>query len=175
MKCPACGNQLTEMAVQEIHVDVCQGGCKGVWFDRFELQKVDEAHEAAGEPLLDVARDPQLVVDHARQRHCPKCETIPLMRHFFSVKRDIEVDECPQCAGMWLDQGELARIRTQFATESERREAAQTMFAEVFDDDLARMRSESEEKNAKARKIASIFRFICPTYYIPGKQKWGAF
>ena len=27
----------------------------------------------------------------------------------------------------------------------------------------------------KARRIAHAFRFICPSYYIPGKQSWGAF
>jgi len=26
-----------------------------------------------------------------------------------------------------------------------------------------------------ARKIANAFKFICPSYYIPGKQAWGAF
>jgi len=24
-------------------------------------------------------------------------------------------------------------------------------------------------------KISNMFRFICPSYYIPGKQDWGAF
>ena len=26
-----------------------------------------------------------------------------------------------------------------------------------------------------ARKVARIFKFISPSYYIPGKQGWGAF
>jgi len=26
-------------------VDVCQNGCGGIWFDNFELEKVDEKHE----------------------------------------------------------------------------------------------------------------------------------
>jgi hypothetical protein len=37
------------------------------------------------------------------------------------------------------------------------------------------MEPESQEKAEKARKVANMFRFICPSYYIPGKQDWGAF
>jgi len=35
------------------------------------------------------------------------------------------VDECPKCAGFWLDAGELAGIRSEFATQEERKAAAQ--------------------------------------------------
>ena len=63
MNCPACPNQLQQMTVDDITVDVCKGGCGGIWFDNFELKKFDEPHEAAGEELLDVDRDQSLVVD----------------------------------------------------------------------------------------------------------------
>ncbi len=124
MKCPACGNALTEKTVDPITLDVCQGGCGGIWFDNFELQKVDE---------------------------------------------------CPACAGMWLDEGELASIRDQYPTEAERKRATEDYFNDVFGHELAQMQAESEEKREKAGRIARIFRFICPSYYISGKQSWGAF
>ena len=53
MKCPACKNDLEEIIIDDIAVDACQNGCGGIWFDRFEHQKVDEPHESAGEKLLD--------------------------------------------------------------------------------------------------------------------------
>ncbi len=37
------------------------------------------------------------------------------------------------------------------------------------------MRAESEENALKAQRFARMFRFICPSYYVPGKQLWGAF
>jgi uncharacterized protein len=37
MKCPACFNELTQLQVGSLVVDVCQGGCGGIWFDAFEL------------------------------------------------------------------------------------------------------------------------------------------
>jgi Zn-finger nucleic acid-binding protein len=113
MKCPACFNELTEIQVGDLQVDVCQGGCGGIWFDVFELQRVDEADEAAGEALLQVRRDEHVHVDPARKRQCPRCPDVKLHRHFFSAKRRVEVDQCPNCGGYWLDAGELAQIRAE--------------------------------------------------------------
>jgi Zn-finger nucleic acid-binding protein len=115
MKCPACFNELTELQIGTLTVDACQGGCGGIWFDAFELQKVDEESETAGQPLLHIQRDEQLVVDSSRKRECPHCAGMKLHRHFFSAKRRVEVDECPNCGGYWLDAGELALIRAEKA------------------------------------------------------------
>ena len=113
MKCPACFNPLKEIQVGSLKVDVCQGGCGGVWFDAFELERVDEENEAAGEPLLHIQRDEGVVVDSSRKRDCPRCAGIKLHRHYFSAKRRVEVDQCPNCGGYWLDSGELEQIRTE--------------------------------------------------------------
>lgn len=111
MKCPACLHELAEVQVGAVSVDVCHGGCGGIWLDAFELQRVDEKREAAGERLTDIHRDPKLRVDHTRKRDCPRCDGIKLRRHLFSPKSTVEVDHCPNCAGYWLDAGELDKIR----------------------------------------------------------------
>ena len=113
MKCPACFNELSQTQVGSLQVDVCQGGCGGIWFDAFELQRVDEEEESTGEPLLQIKRDERIVVDTSRKRDCPRCTGIRLHRHFFSAKRKVEVDQCPNCGGYWLDAGELAQIRSE--------------------------------------------------------------
>ena len=112
MKCPACFNNLTEAQVGSLKVDICQGGCGGVWFDAFELQRVDEESEAAGDRLLHIERDEELVMDTKRKRECPRCSGIKLYRHSFSPKVHVQVDECPNCGGYWLDAGELAQVRS---------------------------------------------------------------
>jgi len=129
------------MQVGKVVVDVCQGGCGGIWFDAFELQQVDDQTEAAGEAMLHIQRDPRIQVDPNRKRACPKCEGIKLQRHFFSAKRRIEVDECPNCGGYWLDAGELAQIRQ----EKEQAAAAGQMRTALSSADiryLYRMRAE---------------------------------
>ena len=121
MKCPACDRDLKSLQVGSVTVDVCERGCGGIWFDAFELKKVDEEHEAAGEHLTSIQRDPQVKVDAERKRQCPRCEGIKLQRHLFSRTSKVLVDHCPNCAGYWLDAGELAQIR---AEQSPGRQAA---------------------------------------------------
>ena len=113
MKCPACFNPLTEIQVGSVAVDVCQNGCGGIWFDAFELERVDDEKETGGDLLVDIHRNEKVVVDTSRKRECPRCEGIKLQHHFFSAKRKVEVDQCPNCGGYWLDAGELAQIRAE--------------------------------------------------------------
>jgi Zn-finger nucleic acid-binding protein len=120
IKCPACFNALTSVQVGTVNVDVCRA-CGGIWFDAFELQRVDEEHETAGDWLLQVEREPRIQVDTQRKRECPRCEGVKLKRRFYSPRRQVEIDECPGCGGYWLDAGELEKIREE--TETARQEA----------------------------------------------------
>ena len=129
MKCPACDNILSQMAVGNLRLDVCRGACGGIWFDAFELQRVDEPHESAGLGLVNIERDPSIRLDPARKRACPRCAGVKLKRHYFSAKRRVEIDLCPGCGGYWLDAGELDKIRNEMgdtAREQEIREVRQT-------------------------------------------------
>ena len=134
MNCPACGHPLSTTSAGGVTVDVCDGGCGGIWFDRFELAKGDEVAETAGGELLDVRRDPAVQVDPSKRYLCPKCtDDVVMMRHFWSVKRAVTIDQCPECSGVFLDAGELAGIRAEFPTEQARNAAADAYFAEVVD------------------------------------------
>ncbi len=113
MQCPACDKVLTEMHYGHILVDVCDHGCGGTWFDAFELNKVDEPHELPGSPAPHVASNKKFTFDAPAKRFCPRCSQQPMRRRFFSPKRRVEIDECPQCGGIWLDAGELERIRAE--------------------------------------------------------------
>ena len=41
LRCPSCGNRLVEVERSTILIDACQG-CRGVWLDRGELDKIIE-------------------------------------------------------------------------------------------------------------------------------------
>lgn len=166
MNCPTCNSELSQASIEQIQLDICDKGCGGIWFDRFELHKMDEQHEFTDENLLEVlAVASPATYNQSEKRKCPKCEGITMMKHFFSVKREVQVDHCPSCAGYWLDEGELFKIRKQFKTEEERNEAAANYFAELFDGDLAKMKAESAEKAEQAQNIARMFRLITPSFY----------
>ncbi len=175
MICPACEHNMTEKEIQQIKVDVCAGGCGGIWFDGHELKKIDEPHEAVGQDLLEVEYDPEVVVDESQRRDCPHCDAIVMMRHFSSIKREVEVDECPSCGGFFLDRGELNSLREQYSSEEDRSEAANKMFGDMFDDDLEDVHEAGRQRVEAGKRLSRMFRFLLPSYYIPGKQKWGVY
>lgn len=176
MDCPACGHALSPTTAGDLTVDACAGGCGGIWFDHYELRKVDEGTESAGEALLDIPRDPAVVVDRAKRYRCPKCtDGVVMMRHFWSVKREVTIDECPECGGVFLDAGELRTIRGEFPTEAARHAAADAYFHEVADPLLDAQRAADAEELARAQRFAHALRFVTPSWYIPGKQAGAAF
>ena len=113
MVCPACENNLSQLVAAGVVLDVCSGGCGGIWFDSFELNKVEAAQETTGDVQISIPRDPARKVDYQKRRTCPKCADVVLMRHYYSKLRRVVVDECPSCAGFWLDAGELENIRSE--------------------------------------------------------------
>ena len=176
MNCPTCKTSLTSIKVGDLTVDACQNGCGGIWFDRFELGKVNEQNESAGESLLNIPRKQPSTSNGAEQPrlNCPKCGIV-MMRHFSNVSRKVVIDECPKCAGTWLDAGELAAIRTMNESDAGKAKNANAYFNELFAKQLVAARNETAAHLEKSQKIAKMFRFICPSTYIPGKQDWGAF
>jgi len=162
MTCPACGGALTPVDVPGLTVDVCRDGCAGIWFDRSELRSVDEPVENAGEALVGLAGTPRVIVDATGRRRCPRCPDSVLMRHFYSATRAVAVDECPTCAGTWLDGGELAEIRAEYASGGDRRQAVQLLAEEILANDrMALMRKQLDEElpfydASRSRIVASL-------------------
>ena len=165
MKCPACQNTLTEIKAGDVFVDVCQGGCGGVWFDEFELKKFDEPHEFAGEAILSAARNPSTIFDSNQIRHCPRCAGEELCRRYYDIKGQVEVDQCLRCSGIWLDVGELGSVRSQYTTEAERQQAADNYLAGLMDTTKNNLSEESkmrlaewEEEVSFSGTLRSLFR-----------------
>jgi uncharacterized protein len=88
-------------------LDICYGGCGGIWFDRAELEHMDPR---ASISLHTVWRDPNTKVSLTGERVCPRCLNQALERKVFSEVIRVEVDQCPKCEGLWLDEGEFSRI-----------------------------------------------------------------
>lgn len=108
MKCPACGCQLTRIRLSGVTLWACKGGCGGLWFERFALRRLHQA--LAGQPLPPIAEPPGRYAESSQQRYCPHCQGILMMRHYFSPKKEVELDECPGCAGIWLDAGKYEKL-----------------------------------------------------------------
>jgi hypothetical protein len=107
MKCPACKNPLREKGAGGMTLDVCYGGCGGIWFDATELERVSAR---AATSLHTIWQVPVSPVKLTEPRMCPRCPEQVLDRKWFSDLKKVEIDQCPRCGGIWLDAGEFSRI-----------------------------------------------------------------
>lgn len=160
MRCPACDRELTPVTERGVTVDVCRGGCGGIWFDAFELRKFDEPHEPAGSLLQPIEMDPFLKAAAEKRRYCPRCSDVIMMRHFTSMRRKVEIDECPSCGGCWLDAGELQRIRNENEILAAQKEAANPDFSRLDRKALDRMRAEGGTQARRARRICIVLNYV---------------
>ena len=116
MKCPKCVGKLKEKIIENVKANVCWV-CEGIWFDEGELEKVIVA-DSKNLKFIDLDRE-ELDGKEASGLYkeldaaigkCPKCtEEIKLERT--NCPKGIFVDICPKCEGVWLDGGEIKKMR----------------------------------------------------------------
>lgn len=104
LKCPACGEAMSEVQSGLCEVDLCRK-CGGVWFDHQELRRVlDET------PRALVALDSPAPGWTRPAAACPRCGGE--LRDFeFAGIAGLIGDRCQACRGIWLDGGELRELR----------------------------------------------------------------
>ena len=130
MKCLRCDQDLKTLMNGNVEVDVCMDGCGGIWFDTAELKKMNEKHEVTPEFLKELGHARRNLVDKKERLTCPKCEA-KMLRHFHSTRKEVEIDQCSQCYGHWLDGGELQKVINQYSTQEDRLKETQQFFEKL--------------------------------------------
>jgi hypothetical protein len=151
MNCPACSNQLVEYKAGDLMIDICRDGCAGIWFDKDELEAVDEGKEPFPEELLQVLRNANVVIDHSKDRHCPKCANQVLAEQYYDSTGQVAIDTCMTCGGHWLDTGELKSVR-QDNTEGAKRDEAINNYMQ--------RNKERIKKIDSSHRVKSIFKLL---------------
>lgn len=117
LKCPRCDGQLQDMNFNdfnqgylssELRVDKCES-CGGIWFDKGELEQVDGIVDVA---LIEIRKIPGSG-DQYEPLLCPKCKASAMDKIQNTRDRNVVMDVCPNCKGVWLDAGELEAIQTE--------------------------------------------------------------
>jgi len=101
-----------------LKVEVCEDGCKGIWFDHSELEKLDQVGEGMGPALETALRSPRMNTAPRGPINCPRCG-IQMHTHKFKRDKEVNVDECYSCGGFFLDSGELKEIRDHYMSDAE--------------------------------------------------------
>ena len=107
MKCPACKHDLRSKGAGGMMLDVSHGGCGGIWFDAGELRKVGTVAAQSLHTIWALKKGQFTLTE---PRPCPRCQGQILERKWFSSAKRVEIDQCPTCGGVWLDDGEFSKI-----------------------------------------------------------------
>ena len=109
--CPKCDRALS---VKDVVIDHCKS-CSGLWFDKGELEQIvkkgghDEVRSLSIAEAVEIdggGRTWKSVWYDENEGGCPRCRT-QMKRVESSGKRDLFVDACPTCEGIWYDGGEV--------------------------------------------------------------------
>ncbi len=103
MKCAKCPGSLVPENAGGVEIERC-GDCGGIFLDPGELRKIttDGNLQTVKEsiPSGSPEDDPRAT--------CPRCGR--LMIRTPREPAEMNLDICPKCTGLWLDEGEVGRI-----------------------------------------------------------------
>jgi Zn-finger nucleic acid-binding protein len=111
MKCPRDGTELSPVVANGVQLDKCHQ-CDGIWFDHGELKKLIALKQTNVEQRLESDYgNPSVSVGETKGfMRCPRCDDGRLQKCIYSYLRQVEIDRCEECFGMWLDKHELDSI-----------------------------------------------------------------
>ena len=167
MNCPVCKNEMVEKDFGGVMVDVCENGCKGIWFDWLELEKLDETGEGLGAALEEALSCQRQRDDNRGTINCPKCHK-PMVAHLYKSAKDVTVDECYICGGFFLDSGELKVLREHFLSEDQR----DVFVSKIMNAEPEFQKAESDLQKQKLRTAAirKMFGFLILSKYFPREK-----
>lgn len=156
MECPRCKPALVVHKVEGVEVDKCPE-CGGLWFQEGEVQT---AKDAAAPDLRWLDFD---MWQHMDQYHysvqdliCPQC-TIPMLAVRYG-DTNVQVDYCPVCQGMWLDEGEFGRIISELADQAATKGVSDYVKASI--EEAAELITGPESRVSEWRDLTAVFKLF---------------
>jgi len=110
MACPKCPRsqpgELIQITIDDVQVERC-AACGGMWFDKGELGALLNRETARINPLLG-GTDPEDL--NYKTGRCPR-DGKKMLRVLSARNRQVVIESCSTCQGIWLDGGEFERIK----------------------------------------------------------------
>lgn len=110
--CPVCqlnmkriyGSNDEDLAVD---IDTCPS-CGGFWFDNQELFLISADAAKKYDTQISQSKIPEPAT---KDRICPNCQIPLILLKDPELSKILQIDICPKCLGIWLDQGEFLRYK----------------------------------------------------------------
>ena len=109
LPCPACSKELSRYRadLSTLEIDRCFY-CQGFWFDHDELRRFFTSPKLYNRFKLPEYKSRRRLKRVKDTRICPVCpDNTALIK---LAVGGLEVDECRECMGIWLDSGEIDRL-----------------------------------------------------------------
>jgi Zn-finger nucleic acid-binding protein len=118
MDCPKCPGLLQATTIEKVEVEVCPT-CEGIWFDPGKLKTIlrrdefdffkmdldDDEFSGKSEQIAGFDLVSKLGI-------CPRCaDGTKLTPTLYEHKHQVQVDICAKGHGLWLDGGEIQKLR----------------------------------------------------------------
>jgi Zn-finger nucleic acid-binding protein len=125
--CPSCKKTMEIVNVEGLDIDRCPS-CGGLFFDNFEIQKVEKKLAIKSHELLenDAKREFRNRPESPKLP-CPKCEGIIMLRKSRSTRAVAAIEVCGKCGGIWAEAGVLSEIHAEENSEEGRARAANSI------------------------------------------------
>jgi Zn-finger nucleic acid-binding protein len=112
--CPHCAIAMREVSARArsgylMVLDQCPR-CGGVWCDRWELFPLAPEEAERIDRVDDALLQAPTVAPTAPGR-CPRCTAALQPFHDPMLPPDVRIERCRVCDGMWMNRGELARMK----------------------------------------------------------------
>lgn len=107
--CPDDASVLEPRTFRAVTLDACPT-CAGLFFDEGEIAAVQAGGASALHEVEAAAVPSDLqLLENAAPRRCPGCRAL-MHGYAYRYSSDIELSGCDHCGGVWVCDGDLARI-----------------------------------------------------------------
>ncbi|MBN2144233.1 MAG: zf-TFIIB domain-containing protein [Candidatus Aureabacteria bacterium] len=122
MWCPKCPGKLEDKQIDDEKVRVCYL-CEGIWLDKDQLDRIITTNlkNACGFPwkpkasVQEKSGTSETDLDSKKGR-CPRCEA-GMKQTSHKADPAVIIDICPNGHGIWLDGGEINRLKKRGLTD----------------------------------------------------------
>ncbi len=177
INCPACGCEMEKIFMPSlgINLDVCTKGCGGIYFDNRELKAFDELHEDIA-PLEELFKNKKFKhIDETETKICPVCGTA-MVKNYTSPNKVIQIDECYNCGGKFLDYSELQKIRSLNPQKNIQTQEYKDFYPKLNLSDYSEPFSKFTEKDRTVLSVVAVLfgiffiiliLYLCSKYNVP--------